>query len=195
MGDGSQSSEIHVNVDDGDDDDFLTDEKISAFLEGSLDTDDEDDIKVALAVRAANSLNYESHVGVTPESKPKKRRISKERENYSSSLWAQMLEFDHDDMMTDPMGYKANSFRRRFRVPYQLYFKVLVPMCKEKDIFRNNPRKFSIPIELKALVALRILGRDATADDCCELSKCSETSCTTFFHQFVTNFINVLHLC
>ena len=56
MGDGSQSSEIHVNVDDGDDDDFLTDEKISAFLEGSLDTDDEDDIKVALAVRAASSL-------------------------------------------------------------------------------------------------------------------------------------------
>ena len=111
MGGGSQSSEIHVNVDDGDDDDddydddYLTDEKISAFLEGSLDTDDEDDIKVAL-VRAANSLNYESHVGVTPESKPKKRRISKEREKYSSSLWAQMLEIDHDDMMTDPMGYK-----------------------------------------------------------------------------------------
>lgn len=87
------------------------------------------------------------------------------------------------------MSVVAAKFRRRFRVPFPMFINILVPQCKEKNIFELKGRgHFTIPIEFKLLIALRILGRDAVADECEELSFVSESTCHYIFKKFVTNY-------
>ena len=54
-----------------------------------------------------------------------------------------------------------------------------------------NSRK--IPLEFKILIALRILGRDAVADDCDELSHVGESTCRVIFKTFINNFANLFY--
>ena len=113
---------------------------------------------------------------------PKKRlRMSQPygpRPDYMNSKWGKMITYDKDRMLASPICRESRNFRRRFRVPPRMFFDVLVPQnipvfepTDESDIYRNR-----IPVELKVLVVLRILGRDACADDCSELSDISESS-------------------
>ena len=102
-----------------------------------------------------------------------------------SSVWGQMLTNYSEIMLEDKECKQAKLFRRRFRMPYRVFHKVFVPQCKE--VFGESYR-FSIPIEIKALIVLRILGRDACADDCYELSLVSETSCNRIFLFFLKQY-------
>jgi hypothetical protein len=120
----------------------------------------------------------------------KRRRNTSQRGDYSGSDWGQMLLNDHNEMTTDPMCPKANTFRRRFGVPYPVFFRIIVPICKAKKVFFNTNGKFAIPVEIKVLIALRILGRDACADDCVEFSNVAEKSCNSISHQFVDDSLS-----
>ncbi len=83
------------------------------------------------------------------------------RPDYATSTWAKMFKYNHDDMLNDATR-EAKRFRRCFRVPYKIFFEVLVPHCKDvsKPIFSQSMSKFCIPVEIKVLIAQRILGRD-----------------------------------
>ena len=71
-------------------------------------------------------------------------------------------------------------------MPYILFKSVIVPQCKEGNIF--STRYNSIPAEFKVLVALRCLGRDAVCDDCEELSNISEKTCNVILKQFIKEY-------
>ena len=119
------------------------------------------------------------------ESPPTKRsRQTTEKPDYWTSVWGKMLT---NPDIEDPTSFVARKFRRRFRIPYPLFKEVIFPQCVEKNVF-DMKRTSTIPIEFKVLTALRILGRDAVADDCAELSFIGESTCHTIFKQFVTNY-------
>ena len=80
-------------------------------------------------------------------------------------------------------------FRRRFRLPFEIFDKVLVPLCKEHNVF-DTVGTDQIPIEIKILMCLRILGRNSIADDIKEFNgDCiGESTINSIFKKFVTNF-------
>ena len=63
-----------------------------------------------------------------------KTRISRRRQNQDASPWAIMLE---DGYCKDPSTIEGRLFRRRFRVPYPLFEKIL-EMVKEEKWFPKN---------------------------------------------------------
>ncbi len=91
------------------------------------------------------------------------------------TVWGRML---RDPRLQDPDSFENKKFRRRFRIPYRLFVDVLVPLCAQRDVFRVKSNS-TIPLEFRLLIALRILGRGCTADDCFELSGVGESTCNT----------------
>jgi hypothetical protein len=121
---------------------------------------------------------------VFEEQENKRRRKTTERADYWDSVWGKMLKNPEID---DPDSFVAGKFRRRFRIPYPLFKDVLLPQCRERNVFEEQ-RPSIISIEFKILISLRILGRDAVADACAELSFVGESTCHTIFKQFVKNY-------
>jgi hypothetical protein len=62
-------------------------------------------------------------------------------------------------------------------------------MCRQSNIFRMKYKSY-IPIEFKILVALRILGRDAKADDIAEITEIGESTVLSIFKTFIAEFSN-----
>jgi hypothetical protein len=86
-----------------------------------------------------------------------------------------------------PESYFARQFQRRFRLPYPLFLQ-LVEDAKEFNIFDlSNPysTRLKIPIELKCMIALRMLGRDLCCDDIFELSFVPISTCNKIYRQFI----------
>ncbi len=91
----------------------------------------------------------------------KRTRRTEPRPNYWSSTWGRML---RNPQLQDSSSKVSRKFRRRFRVPYVLFKDVIVPQCVAANVFDTKSNS-TIPIEIKVLVALRILGRNAVSDD------------------------------
>lgn len=105
--------------------------------------------------------------------------------NFSESKWGMLI---NDERVHDPDSRQGRLFRRRFRLPYQL-FTHLVKVCKMHNILKmTDPVKQRIPIEFKILVALRILGRGTLADDVAEMSGIGTSTAYEIFHTFIENF-------
>jgi DDE superfamily endonuclease len=90
-------------------------------------------------------------------------------------------------------------FRKRFRMPYEEY-KKLLKMVVAHDIFHrwrpNNRDCFGTmcsPIELLVLGALRYLGRGLTFDDLEEYTAIHEETHRQFFHRFIEFGSTVLY--
>lgn len=115
----------------------------------------------------------------------KKTRIRRTRSGgYWETTWGKAyLALEEDD---DLNSYNHRKFRRRFRVPFPV-FNYLIDVCKEKDVFEVK-RNSLIPIEIKLMICLRILGRDCCADDIAETLGIGESSVYLIFKQFVRSF-------
>jgi hypothetical protein len=122
------------------------------------------------------------------------QKRTRERQPTITDVWATswgcMLR--HKDI-ADPYSFHGKKFRRRFRIPYLLFRDWLVPLCEESNVFCTSQSR--IPVEFKVLVALRILGRNNSADDTNELSGgvIGESTCNTIFKVFVTKISNLLY--
>jgi len=124
-------------------------------------------------------------------SRPKKLRKKRVKvhhnKNYWNSVWGQLLRHPSVSVPNTTM-YKR--FRRRFRLPFEL-FGPLVQECRDNHIFASvadldgKGRTKKIPIEFKVLTALRMLGRDAFADDIAEIMDIGEETARQFFLAFV----------
>ena len=79
--------------------------------------------------------------------------------------WGKML---RNPDVKDPTSRIGRLFRRRFRVDYELFDDLLVPICKENNVFEQTITS-SIAVEFKILISLRILGRD---NDCDTIPNC-----------------------
>jgi hypothetical protein len=120
--------------------------------------------------------------------KVKKSRTSVPRDkDYWRSPWGKLL---RNPSVKVPGSYFAKQFRRRFRIPYELFYP-LIEECKQHGVFDSvadsigTGRAKRIPIEFKVLAALRMLGRDYFADDVAEILDCGEESARQFFLAFV----------
>ena len=134
-------------------------------------------------------IDFSSDDDDEDEPSAKKSRNGSPREDYWNSVWGRML---LNPAIEDPESFVAKKFRRRFRVPYPLFKDVILPQCIEHNIF-DVRRKSSIPIEIKIMISLRVLGRDAVADSCAELSSVKESTCNYLFKKFVVNYSRVFY--
>ena len=112
--------------------------------------------------------------------------------NYKHVPWYKQLQ---NPLLLIPDSYSAREFQRRYRLPYPLFLQ-LVDECKEVNIFdMSNPysTNLKIPIELKILIALRMLGRDLCCDDIFEMSLVPISSCNKFYKQFIKGITEKLY--
>ena len=88
-----------------------------------------------------------------------KKRHRTEKKSYWESKWGLMIQ---DPKINNPKSRIAKLFRRRFRVPFRLFNKLIVPECKRVNLFDTKQENMvRIPLEFKILIALRIIGRGA----------------------------------
>ena len=116
-----------------------------------------------------------------------RRRTSETRNlvDYSTTKWGMLLSCKD---LQDSTSLKARLFRRRFRMPFNL-FSYILTRCREKAIFSSVGSKHSqIPDEIKLMLCLRVLGRDNLFDDISEMSDMGESTALTVFTKFVLSF-------
>jgi hypothetical protein len=120
--------------------------------------------------------------------KKRKRDGRTKKLDFSTTAWGLMLA---DESINDSSSRNGKLFRRRFRIPYPLFNEILVPLCKEKNIFEIKQEcRVRIPLEFKILLCLRILGRGNCCDDIAEMGNMFESSVLKIFKQFVKGMTN-----
>ena len=125
------------------------------------------------------------------EYKSKRRRVRRvPNKNWWDTPWGRII---LDPNIRDVNKIEGQTFRRRFRIPATFFLDYLVPECKRVNIFESKKTKFGevitqIPIEIKILIALRILARGNVLDDINEFSTVGLSTSCVIFKVFVTNF-------
>jgi len=119
---------------------------------------------------------------ILPPKGPKVLRCVPPRNQYHNEEWSRMLKKRE---CADPDSPAGKDFRRKFRVPMFLFDTILQiatvqGWCKVK----GPHRKFQVPLPLKILGALRILGRGMLFCDVADLGKFGRTTIGRFFHVF-----------
>ena len=115
--------------------------------------------------------------------------------DYWLSPWGQLLTRFASVVGGPSIGSREGKlFRRRFRVPYDVFCK-LVSMSLDKKLFGLNSHKKTdianrnvCPVKMKLLAVLRILGRNWNFDDIAEATLMGETTARRAFHTFSQNF-------
>lgn len=113
-----------------------------------------------------------------------RRRFRRSRFDYWESPWGRMLQ---DENVKDPSTREGKDFRRRFRVPFPVFCK-LVMIAEDSNLFdcalADGFGRRAAPVELKILGILRILGRGWCMDDVSESTGISEETIRRSFHTF-----------
>ena len=96
-----------------------------------------------------------------------------------------------DPLLAHPESGVSKKFRLRFRVPYPVFVDLLE---KTRDLgFEYQPvncaRTAGVPLQLKLLGVLRVLGRGTCFDGIEEVTFASEEVHRSFFHQFTKRFV------
>jgi len=124
-------------------------------------------------------------------SKRKKNSIHKKRKrsvknDFKNTEWMQMI---NNPDIRDDSSKLGKTFRRRFRVPFVIFDEWILPICIRYNVFEiKDEARVRIPIEIKIMIALRILGRANCADDIQEMSEVPSSSIHVIFKMFVRNF-------
>ena len=87
--------------------------------------------------------------------------------------------------------FRNPRFRRRFRLPYDL-FVTFVEECREVNLFKEKNYS-KIPIEFKILMSLRIIGRDSCADDISEYINIGDSTVNHIFKLFLQGCVELLY--
>ena len=122
---------------------------------------------------------------LVPFPKPFRLRNRKPTPNWKETSWWKEI---HDPNVSNPTKPEGKKFRRRFRVPYPLFVK-LVELSNQHNMFRVH--QSHIPTELKVLAILRLLGRADCADNIQELSGLGESTINAFSvtrYGYITSF-------
>ena len=123
--------------------------------------------------------------------KPKRERFrwyiegQRCKDYMTQSRWGLLIS---NPLTNDPQSKQGKLFRRRFRVPFPVFLE-MIQDCKDKKIFGRGKNSF-IPVEIKLLCVLRMLGRDEIADTISELSDVGESTCNTLFKTFIKEYVN-----
>jgi hypothetical protein len=117
-------------------------------------------------------------------------RSAKRMRLYHACPW--MLLISHPNV-GDPASQEGKEFRQKFRVPYPV-FRSIVELCLQTNDHTFNYGSYncagqpSIPIELKILACLRVLGNGIAFTVASELSYMSVPAIENFFRKFCRLF-------
>ena len=115
----------------------------------------------------------------------KRQRLARFRcQDFTKTPWGLMISHP---MVADPNSWEDNKFHRRFRMDFAMFSEFLLPLCKENNVF-DMKYNSKIPIEIKILVVLRILGRDNDCDTISGLALIGESTCNSIFKKIVEKF-------
>jgi len=129
--------------------------------------------KAALLRTAVAVCQATAHVlHATPPVVEHKRPNQAPRTDYKSSVWWRALQHPN---VSNPTTKEGRKFRLRFRVPFPI-FQRLLALSREWFPQRDTDvsGRPSVPIELKLLCVLRVLGRGVCFDDCEEITGADE---------------------
>ena len=140
------------------------------------------------AVETAIMNIIENVVSNDIEKERQKKRVRQENLYYWDSTWGRIL---LDPTLADSDSFAAKKFRRRIRVLYPLFSDVIVPLCRQYGILTIQRER--IPLELKVLSALHILGRDYCSDSISELSFIGESTVNAIFKAFLKQYSEALY--
>jgi len=106
-----------------------------------------------------------------------------------------------------PDSRDGRYFRRRFRIPFNLFTAMCNCMISEYwftgfdengggllDATKREVMR-GASLQVKVLSALRILGRGTVFDECFDGSGCSESTIAAFFHVFTQRVVSRLFVC
>lgn len=130
--------------------------------------------------------------GTSKRKRPGWQQTMEQRKKQGSvwhSSWGELL---NSPSLRTPGSREYKRFRRRFRMPPDLFLDHLVPLSKKHNIFEQKHRSRNV-IEMKLLVGLRMLGRDDCGDAIAELSGIGESSAFVIFHQFCRGITKYLY--
>ena len=155
------------------------------FSKSYADSSDEDEEAVMeFEERLCAEYLFEQLMGEQkkPNCLKRQRTIKDYVGEFWESQWGQLIS---NPNVENPRKTEGRRFRRRFRLPFPV-FQHLVELCTRENIFKLV-NKSPIPIELKILSCLRILGRDNCADDITELTQqiLGESTVNFIFKAFV----------
>mmetsp|Transcript_25677 Transcript_25677/g.24538 ORF Transcript_25677/g.24538 Transcript_25677/m.24538 type:complete len:188 (+) Transcript_25677:322-885(+) len=146
------------------------------------------------ACLAAESVNHNVRIlldddGFHQDGRKRSRPRQIARPNYSNSTWGKMLT-DEADQLRISGSTASNLFRRRFRIPFMLFEMLMEDVyIWQKDVAAHDiTGRHGIPLELKVLGVLRILGRASCFDGIKELTFISETTMHFFFIRLRLGF-------
>ena len=120
----------------------------------------------------------------SPASVGKRKRKKRTPRFPLLSAWARFMKREGVD---DPEHANGKLFRKRFRLPFPVYQKMLAKLEEHPD-FVSSPDAIGrqpAPLYLKVLACLRVLGRGECFDTCEELSEIVAPTLTEFFHRFI----------
>ena len=137
----------------------------------------------------SNLLNRPEGIPPKPKRAKRVRREEFISIDYTTISWGLVI---RNPLVRFPDNRYGRQFRRRFRIPFQL-FEIHVKICREKNVFGiKQPSRTRIPIEIILLCCLRILGRDDCCDAIKEMSDVPEKTVWWFFKIFLINFPKTL---
>jgi hypothetical protein len=116
----------------------------------------------------------------------KRKRVRPPKIDYSETNWGRIL---NNPNVRNEDSREAKIFRLRFRCPFAMFVDFLMPFVVEKKIFPSKcPEYARVPVEIKVLIALRILARGNVFDDVAEMSAVAKSTVVDIFKQFVRGF-------
>jgi len=124
----------------------------------------------------------DDHDGI--ELEPPRRRQRTPAVDYTQTTWYRWM---MDPSIEDENSRLGKLFRLRFRMPYLMFRDYLIPLVRRANIF-SSAANVRIPLEIKVLCALRILGRGSYCDDISEMSQVPLSTVNSIFKDFVIGF-------
>ena len=116
--------------------------------------------------------------------------VMEERIDYLSTPWMRLLR-DKKEALGDACSKHARKFRLDFRIPYPVFLQ-LVQACEQHGWLRCGAQdaagRPAIPVELKLLAVLYLLGSGAALRTVAALSGISEPTVQRALHRFCSEF-------
>lgn len=133
---------------------------------------------------SARFVNIKIDEPVRKRKSPEMRQEFKDLD-YTKTTWGTLI---RNPLVKFPDNRHGKLFKRQFRVPLQLY-EIIVSLCKDKNVFGEKVgSRVKVPIEIKLLCCLRVLGRDECFCSIEEMSDVPEKTVWWFFKTFIINF-------
>jgi hypothetical protein len=104
---------------------------------------------------------------------------------FQKTQWFQII---HHPDIRDPSSTVGRLFRRRFRVPFPLFERLLLVIETQNILGVQREARVQVPTAIKLLIVFRVLGRDECFDTINELCGVSEERCRMIFTSFVKRF-------